>query len=544
MEYTKVRTTRKLNRFITAITAVAVLMLVVIVLAGASLSGAAADTGANTEKDKAKFTGTTHEYEKPGDPSAADVLGPKPDGPSTAHPSLDDGKCFLPAKPAGPADAPPATKAPSLPKIPPTDSSKSNGSLPPETGGGSARDVCEPVTLGATLEASDGDYPDKVSLAWDAGFMWETAVNVSRDGYSPSMVITSDGTLHAVYARHNQAGFVDLIHAWKAPSECWETEVVAAGGMGNSAFYTDIATDLNDTLHVSYLDTLRNDVKYAWKPASGQWAIEVVGRSNDSVLQSTSIDLDYWAHSVHIAYVGFDNDAFPKTSYLKHSWRWRTSPGYELEASMKSWTTESVAPAVSFAAMIIKKAAGRNSSYSSRIHIAYQTSESGGLDHAWRRFSNSNWTLEEIDSGQVGSFVDIALENLTYSPRPLIVSYYDFGYGRLKFARKVSPTYSGPWDIELVETLGDRGEHTSIGFFDGPVGHTYHISYRDVDQADLKHAWKIGSTTQKWHKETLGDTANRFSRQAWPLTSPMAPYISSIETKRPPLSITHCGIRM
>ena len=100
------------------------------------------------------------------------------------------------------------------------------------------------------------------------------------------------------------------------------------------------------------------------------------------------------------------------------------------------------------------------------------------------------WNIETIDSvGLVGHYTSLKLDS---SGNPHI-SYYDWGNGDLKYARKIG----GVWAIEPVDSAGDVGSYSSLAL---DSNGNPHIGYYDGTNDELKYAQKVGGS---WNLEVV-----------------------------------------
>jgi hypothetical protein len=131
-----------------------------------------------------------------------------------------------------------------------------------------------------------------------------------------------------------------------------------------------------------------------------------------------------------------------------------------------------------------------------KTHIVY------GQDHFYHAWHDGTvWKTEKIDSSsKTGEYASIAIA----ADGSLHAAYFDSGNYRLKYA--VRPVGSASWSVETVGDLSGNkvGQYNSIAV-DGSG--SVHISYYDLDNADLKYARRVpGAAT--WTIETIDDSGD------------------------------------
>lgn len=136
------------------------------------------------------------------------------------------------------------------------------------------------------------------------------------------------------------------------------------------------------------------------------------------------------------------------------------------------------------------------------LFISYYDSANGDLKLAKTTDGGTSWATSIIEStGDVGQFSSLfALDANT-----VFVSYYDATAGNLNLRFAVSTNGGSSWTPSNVDTVGDVGQHTSIGAADA---NTIYISYYDVTNGDLKAA-KSTDGGVSWTLYKVDPTNNR-----------------------------------
>ncbi len=241
-------------------------------------------------------------------------------------------------------------------------------------------------------------------------------------GLYTSIALDSSGLPHISYCDYTKRA-LKYAH-WDGNS--WNKKIIDDTGIicMSEYFgdYTSIAIDSKDYVHISYCDSGKFDLKYAYQYDS-TWGIEVVDSYGD-VGQYSSIVLDD-NDNPHIGfgYFGHNND-------LK----------FDLKYAVKTndnWNVETVDSEGDIRKWISLKLDTEN-----LPHISYYDYYEGSLKYTFN--SGSDWVFDTIESeGSTGCFNSLCLDS---NNNPSI-SFYNWGGKALKYAS----LKQNDWDIQTIE---------------------------------------------------------------------------------------------
>ncbi|MFN0152684.1 MAG: FlgD immunoglobulin-like domain containing protein [bacterium] len=259
-------------------------------------------------------------------------------------------------------------------------------------------------------------------------------------------------------------------------------EEADANSSTNTGQFNSIALDSQGNPHVSYLELISANLRYATKQG-GAWVVEVADGSPNSVGWHSAIAVDA-TDEPHIAYQD------QTTIDLKYATR-----------ASGAWTTETVdgGPAPASVGEYVSIALDAQGD----PHISYVDLYNGNLKYATK--SGGAWTIETADATpwNVGYWNDIALDS-NGNPH---ISHHDLAMGNLKYARRVG----GAWINETVRDTPDaEGWHSSIAIDGLSNVHISFYNYGDPNEefptaGNLEYAVRVNGA---WTFETADASPN------------------------------------
>lgn len=215
---------------------------------------------------------------------------------------------------------------------------------------------------------------------------------------------------------------------------------------GATGLFNSLAVDSNDNIHISYYDSINEDLKYATN-SSGQFVIVTLDTTGN-VGQYGSIGIDS-NNKVHISYYDSTNGDLKYATNASGLWVYTTIDSAENVGWFTSLAVDS----------------------NDKIHISYFDLTNSDLKYITNL--SGSWTAEIIDSG--GSFYSsLAID----SEGKVHIAYY--GSANLKYASNIF----GPWATTTLDSNGNVGVVPSLTI---DSNNKFHISYYDSTNKDLKY---------------------------------------------------------
>jgi len=234
----------------------------------------------------------------------------------------------------------------------------------------------------------------------------------------------------------------------------WTATPVVADS--SSGWYSSVAHDSTDHLHIATVDQTIDSVVYA-SNLTGVWNTESISSGLFGYNYDSSIAVD----STDKSHICFFND-WSEDEFL----------GYGNNTS-GTWDVEIIEEA-GYMDFYTSIAVDSNDN----VHIAYFKTvfSSGSLRYVTN--ASGNWVAEVLDqSGDTGSYPAIAVDANNY----VHIAYFDIDNKDLKHTTNAS----GSWIISTVDSAGDVGMHPAIVV---DADNHIHIVYSDMTSGSLKYA--------------------------------------------------------
>lgn len=310
---------------------------------------------------------------------------------------------------------------------------------------------------------------------------------------STSIALDGDGYSHISY-HDGQAQ--NLKYAYRDASG-WHIQIIDDGGSGNVGSYTSLALDGNGYPHISYYDATNGDLEYAYQDGSGWYSQTVdnggdVGRYTSLALASTS------PYTPHISYYDATNE------YLKYAHMGASGWVRETVGTPRGGTHNSLALGAD-----------------GLVHISY-------FDHQWsdliyiKQTGGGAWSESvvayHLDFWVVGQFNSLALDHLG-NPH---ISYFDPFVPALRIASGWQPL---GWDSQtVVDNISSV--YTSL-VMDGEYGHISYYAY-DLNTKGLRYAYQDASG---WYTQTVDSGENVGKYTSLALDGDGDPHISYFDDR-------------
>ena len=275
-------------------------------------------------------------------------------------------------------------------------------------------------------------------------------------GPDSSIAVDSNNKVHISYVDNVNA---DLKYAINA-SGSWVVSMID-GAEGAVGIHSSIGIDANNNVHISYYDVTNGHLKYATDP-SGSWEISTIDSTGD-VGKYTSIAIDS-NNKIHISYCDYTNFDLKYATNASGSW--------------ETFIVDSTGDVGKYTSIGVDS--------NDNVHISYIDNTNWYLKYATN--ASGLWTTFIVDSS-MGFGISMAID----SNNKVHISYPAPTSSALKYATNAS----GSWVTSTIDSEGMVGDYSSIAIdsYD-----KIHISYFDNTNADLKYATNASGA---WITSTL-----------------------------------------
>ena len=309
--------------------------------------------------------------------------------------------------------------------------------------------------------------------ATDASGSWvvTTVDTASAAGYYSSIAIDSNDVLHISYFDDTNK---DLKYATcsRSCTTASNWNKVSVDTSNNVGYYTSIAIDSNDAVHISHFDDTNKHPKYATcssgcTTASNWDNVQVETSGSGGYFSSIAIDSN---DAVHMSYFRWTNSEFKYAT---------CSSGCTMTSNWNTVSFDSVG----------SLGTGHNPSLAidsnDGVHVSYFDATNNDLKYATCSSgctTASNWNKVSVDTtGDVGYHSSIGID----SNDAVHISYFDETNDDLKYATCSSGcTTASNWNNETVDSIGLTGYYTSIAIDTNDV---IHISYFEDTNNKIKY---------------------------------------------------------
>ncbi len=306
------------------------------------------------------------------------------------------------------------------------------------------------------LHPHSGNISNLYVLKLASGWTISTIDSAGDVGPDTSIAIDSNNKVHISYVDNVNA---DLKYATNA-SGSWVVSTID-GAEGAVGIHSSIAIDSNNNVHISYYDTINGHLKYATN-ALGSWEIFTIDSTGD-VGKYTSIAVDS-NNKIHISYCDYTNFDLKYATNASGSWQ--------------TFVIDSTGDVGKYTSI------GLDSN--DNVHISYIDNTNWYLKYATN--ASGLWTTSIVD-GAMGFGISMAID----SYNKVHISYPASTSSALKYATNAT----GSWVTSTIDSGGLVGDYSSVSIdsYD-----KIHISYFDNTNADLKYATNVSGS---WVTSTL-----------------------------------------
>lgn len=320
--------------------------------------------------------------------------------------------------------------------------------------------------------------------------------------------VDSSGRPHAVTYWTVAPDRFDLRHLWREADGTWQFEAAEPNAL--TAFpslrWYSMVLDSADDPHVLYYDSVRGDVRYAFRDDAG-WHVEVVEHVGNigTSGQQGSLALDSFGEP-HVAYFVRTDDPYGEVRYAV-----RTGTGWSREVVS---AVQSFAPSLALGPDGTPRIAFQRLTWIDRSQVIY------GLDQLYATRAASGWSEETvldgfwdntIPRGQVPQFPDIEADRCGNPHLAFYVSWWeglDGSRSGVYYATKGEPCETRRVRLDFdPDTLNLRSRGKWV---------TAYLVAEDASTADVDpQSLRLNGIAPAWARTSDGTLVAKFDRAAF-----------------------------